>query len=398
MRKLQDILAAGLAVTLLLCAGIATAQTEAAAPASEAGGAAVVPAIPAPLEPLYVRNLTEIGTGRNDGNPSWSRSGMLLSFERSIGDKKELHVLLADGTLVQMLYYLPAAAGGEMKFFFPGVVEDISYNAGYAWSPDDLSFVFMSNAGTGNYDLYRGDLGGESFVRLTQHKEKDGQADWLPRGNSVVFVSGRTGKGDLYLLDLATQGLTRLTSDGKENLYPQWSPDGKRIAFMAGSSENHDIIVMGDLQGPARSRRALATWAYDDIRPVWSPDGTKIAFYTNFDPSGDPHAWSIVVVSADGSDPAEGEGLATRVVARDVITDAERGPAWMPDSDRIVYVKNDRHEYHPLYVASVREGTNRLLQTDTKMNHDVACGPDGTIAFRAQVDQWDQIFIAKMKE
>jgi len=28
----------------------------------------------------------------------------------------------------------------------------------------------------------------------------------------------------------------------------------------------------------------------------------------------------------------------------------------------------------------------------------VVPGPDGTIAFRAQVDQWDQIFAAKMKE
>ncbi len=36
-------------------------------------------------------------------------------------------------------------------------------------------------------------------------------------------------------------------------------------------------------------------------------------------------------------------------------------------------------------------------KTDTKMNHDVACSADGTIVFRAQVDQWDQIFVAKMK-
>jgi hypothetical protein len=32
------------------------------------------------------------------------------------------------------------------------------------------------------------------------------------------------------------------------------------------------------------------------------------------------------------------------------------------------------------------------------MNHDVACSPDGTIAFRAQVNQWDQIFVAKIKD
>jgi Tol biopolymer transport system component len=386
-------------ILLLLRAG-AVAETDGPAPVAgeSAPEAAPVPEVPPPIEPLFVRPFTEVGTGRNDGNPSWSRGGMLISFERSMGDKKELHVLLADGRPVQTLYHLPAAPGGEMKFFFPGVVEDISYNAGYTWSPDDMSFVFMSNAGSGNYDLYHGALGGAAFRRLTEHKEKDGQAEWSPREDAVVFVSGRTGKGDLYLLDLAAQGLTRLTADGRENLYPQWSPDGTRIAYMAGSSENHDIVVLGDLRGPARSRRALTTWVHDDIRPVWSPDGKRIAFYTNYDPSGDRGAWSIVVVNAGGSDPTEGEGLAARIVARDVITDVERGPAWMPDSTRVVYVKNDRHDYHPLYVVDVRDGASRLFQTGTKMNHDVACSIDGTIAFRAQVDQWDQIFIAKMKE
>jgi len=37
------------------------------------------------------------------------------------------------------------------------------------------------------------------------------------------------------------------------------------------------------------------------------------------------------------------------------------------------------------------------VKTDTKMNHDVACSVDGGIAFRAQVDQWDQIHIMKLK-
>jgi Tol biopolymer transport system component len=70
----------------------------------------------------------------------------------------------------------------------------------------------------------------------------------------------------------------------------------------------------------------------------------------------------------------------------------------MPDSRRIVYVKNERQEYHPIYVVNVRDKVSKLLKTDTKMNHDVACSSDGTIAFRAQVDQWDRIFVARMKD
>jgi hypothetical protein len=38
------------------------------------------------------------------------------------------------------------------------------------------------------------------------------------------------------------------------------------------------------------------------------------------------------------------------------------------------------------------------LQTGTNINDDVTCSRDGTIAFRAQVNQWDQIFIARTRD
>ncbi len=122
---------------------------------------------------------------------------------------------------------------------------------------------------------------------------------------------------------------------------------------MHGSNENHDIVLINDAARPAESQRALTTWTSDDLRPVWSPDGRKIAFYSNYNAAGDPRAWSLAVIAADGSDPAEGDGLAACVVATDIIPDVEAGPAWMPDSNRIVFVKNDRQEYNPLYVADV---------------------------------------------
>jgi len=52
----------------------------------------------------------------------------------------------------------------------------------------------MSNGGEGNYDLYAGDMGGKTVTQLTEHKEKDGQPDWSPVSNTIVFVSGRSGK------------------------------------------------------------------------------------------------------------------------------------------------------------------------------------------------------------
>jgi Tol biopolymer transport system component len=350
------------------------------------------------IEPLFVRPLVQIESGRNDSNPVWSSGGAFIAFERSAGDKKEIRITLPDGTPIQTVYFRLSDGRKEMKFFFPGVSEETSYNAGITWSPDQCRFVYMSNGGEGNYDIYLQDLGDHAPVRLTDHKEKDGQAHWSPIADRIVLVSGRTGNGDIYLQDLRTRALTRLTRGGKAYLYPQWSPDGKRLVMMHGSNENHNIILINDETKPMESQKILTTWPYDDLRPIWSPDGKKIAFYSNYNPAGDPKIWSIIVIAADGSDPTEGEGLAAKVVAMDIIPDVEVGPAWMSDSSRIVFVKNERQEYNPIYLADLKEKTTIPLKTETKMNHDITCSADGTIAFRAQVDQWDQIFVMKLKD
>ena len=351
--------------------------------------------VPRMVEPLWIRELTEIKPGRNDSSPVWSPSGELIAFERSIGDKKEIIIASQGGMIIQKIY-LQLPDDDSMQFFLPGTFEEVSYNSGISWAPGGDRFVVMSNGGAGNYDLYLGAIGSDGTKRLTDHTAKDGLAHWSPVDDHLVFVSGRTGYGDIYLMDLTTRSLRRLTRGDKEYLYPQFSPDGQKIVMTYGSNENHDIYLIGDVKDPFGTPKPLTTWPYDDLRPVWSPDGTKIAFYTNYNEENDPKVWSLVVIAADGSDPREGEGLAMKVVAMDIIPDVEQGPAWMPDSHRIVYVKNDRQAYNPIYIVDIGERANFLLRTGAKMNHDVTCSADGTIAFRAQVEQWDHIHVAQV--
>ena len=396
LKVLQSRVTGCAVLALLLMARMGVAADAQSAPTDTVSGAAGTAKQAEALEPLFVRPLTTIEAGRNDSNPQWSPRGSFLAFERSQGDKKEIRIVYPDGSEAQTVYF-QLSDGGDSKFFFPGVYEEVSYNAGIAWAAGEDRFLFMSNGGAGNYDLYLQEVGAAAAVRLTDHKEKDGQAHWSPVADAVVFVSGRTGNGDLYLLDLRTKALTRLTRGGKAYLFPRWSPDGKKIAMMHGSNENHDILLMADAARPTESLKPLTTWPADDLRPVWSPDGRKIAFYSNYNQAGDPKLWSLFVVEASGSDPTEGDGLAAKAVATDVIPDLDSGPAWMPDSARILYVKNERQEYNPLYVADVAQRTSRPIRTDTRMNHDVACSTDGTIAFRALVNQWDQIFLMRLE-
>jgi Tol biopolymer transport system component len=355
------------------------------------------PAESAAIEPEFVRPLLPVALGRNDSNPVWSPAGDMIAFERSRGDAREIVVAHSSGAILQTIHQQNAAVPGKAQFFFPGVVDPTSYNSGISWSPDGKRFVFMSNGGEGNYDLYLREADGR-ITRITTDKEKDGHGHWSPARNQIAFISGRSGKGDVYLLDLATKSTTRLTRGESPYLYPQWSPDGKRLAVIHGANENHDVYVLEPGRNPPVPPRALTTWPYDDLRPVWSPDGKRIAFYTNYNPAGDPRTWAIAVVAADGSDPTEGEGLAARVVATEVVPDVERGPAWMPDGRRIAYVRDDREAFYPIYIADVDSRTSVLVRTGTKMNHDVTCSAGGVIAFRAQVDQWDQVYVTKLKD
>src|SRR6266568_3323177 len=345
---------------------VAVALPAAAAEEPAAAGASE----PAGIEPEFVRPLVPIARGRNDSNPVWSPSGDLIAFERSRGDNKEIVVVRSNGDIVQTIHHQSSAVTGQNPFFFPGVVEQTSYNSGISWSQDGKRFVFMSNGGEGNYDLYLREPDGR-IIRITTDKEKDGHGHWSPAHDRIAFISGRSGKGDVYLLDLAA---------------------------IQGENENHDIYVLEPGRTPPVPPKPFSSWRYDDLRPVWSPDGRRLAFYTNYNPAGDPKTWAIVVVAADGSDPTEGEGLAARVVATEVVPDVERGPAWMPDNRRIAYVRDERQAYNPIYIADVDSRTSTLVRTGTKMNHDVTCSPGGLIAFRAQVDQWDQVYVAKLKD
>ena len=70
----------------------------------------------------------------------------------------------------------------------------------------------------------------------------------------------------------------------------------------------------------------------------------------------------------------------------------------MPDSRRIIYIKKDEHGYDPIYMVDTEAKTNLAINTGTKMNHDVVCSLHGVLAYRAQVEQWDRIYVTELKE
>jgi Tol biopolymer transport system component len=377
----------------------ALAVVPAAAPAEDPADAEseIVPAFVRPLFPRLEK-------GRNDSSPSWAPDGELIAVERAEEARREIVIAWPDGMVARTVYYQANEDDPGLGALLPGLGKSVSYNSGFTWSPAGARFVFMSNAGEGNYDLYLGNFAGKAAERLTRDPQKDGQPHWSPNGGPVVFVSGRSGAAQLFLLDVDTRRTIPISNGDQAYLYPRWSPDGRRIAAMHGANENHDIVVLDGVPpklgaaGPEVKQRFLTTWLHDDLSPSWSPDGKRIAFYSNYNAENDPKTWSLVVVEADGSAPTEGDGLVARVVAHNVIPDVSMGPAWLPDSKRIAYVRNDKHAYNPIYIVDVESKQSRRLATGTNINHDLATSPSGVLAFRAQVDQWDQIFLVKLAD
>jgi hypothetical protein len=121
-----------------------------------------------------------------------------------------------------------------------------------------------------------------------------------------------------------------------------------------------------------------------------------VAFYSNYSPGGEEKEWSIVAVPADGSGPSKGAALAKLAVATNVVTDPEVGPAWLPWGRAVVYARNLKAEWNPIYAVDTETREELRIETQTRMNHDLTCSRMGLLAFRAQIASWDDIFVAPL--
>jgi dipeptidyl aminopeptidase/acylaminoacyl peptidase len=379
-------------VTLAL-SFLALSLTLAASPASPEVLSKALGMIARELAP---RNVTATAE-QNEGNPRFSPDGRYLSFERRSGSAQALFVVDTEGLerAAERISSQPpaAAASAEDALLGAGRADD-SYNAQISFHPDARSFVFTGNGGSGVYRIYEGRLGESSPRAITAQSKEDGHPAVSPDGRWLVYVSARAGIGKLILRD--TTGAERqLTTGDKIDLFPAWSPDSRSVAYTSGDNDNHDVFVI-DVTAPQPVARQLTTWKFDDLRPTFSADGALVAFYSNYSPSGEEKEWSIVAVPADGSGPAKGAALAKLAVATNVVTDPEVGPAWLPWGRAVVYARNLKAEWNPIYVVDAETREEMRLETRTRMNHDLACSRRGLLAFRAQVSSWDDIFVVPL--
>ncbi len=368
---------------------IAASQFEGGEPAP------VPPVIETELAPVNVSSTSE----RNEWNPRFSPDGRYLSFERREGSAQAILIVDVDALDAPPVRVssMRGDSGSSLEAQFLGLgAGDESFNTQLSFFPEGSRFVFTGNEGSGIYRIYQGGLAESAPVALSSESKEDGHPALSPDGRWLVYVSARRGVGKLYLRDLATGEERSITEGDRMDLFPAWSPDGTSLAYTSGDNDNHDVFVIRGVTGLTPETVQLTSWSFDDLRPTFSPDGSAIAFYSSYNPAGEDKVWSLVVVPADGSSPTKGAALAERAFAVNVVKDPEVGPAWLPVGKQLIYARNVKKEFHPIYLVDAVTKEERRIETGTRMNHDLACSRRGVLAFRAQVASWDDIFVVPL--
>jgi len=379
---------------LVLAASAASAhstQSEGGEPASP-----TLVVIESHLAPVNLSATSE----RNEWNPRFSPDGQYLSFERREGAAQAILIVdteAPEAPPIRVSSMKQEASSVEAAFLSLGA-DDESFNTQLSFfpkGPDGSRFVFTGNEGSGIYRIYEGGMAGAP-VALSSESKEDGHPAVSPDGRWLVYVSARKGVGKLYLRDLSTGEERPITEGDEMDLFPAWSPDGTSLAYTSGDNDNHDIFVIRGVTGLTPETVQLTSWSFDDLRPAFSADGSSIAFYSSYNPAGEDKVWSIVAAPADGSGPKKGAALAARAFAMNVVKDPEVGPAWLPGGQSLVYARDSKKEFNPIYVVDAATKEERRIETGTRMNHDLVCSSRGVLAFRAQVASWDDIFLVPL--
>jgi Tol biopolymer transport system component len=163
--------------------------------------------------------------------------------------------------------------------------------SGLAWSEDSKSLAYVSDG-----SIWVAPAAGGQPVRVTDGKAGSGdprtaadrQPQWSPKGNWILFETGRRGNADLVVVSADGLSSSFVASAGADEGSASWAPDGRSIAYVERSPEHFSgrllVVAINPQTGRAEGAPRELYAAKDDrgggwsiARPEWSPDGTQLA-------------------------------------------------------------------------------------------------------------------------
>ena len=282
----------------------------------------------------------ERGTAGDVRNPTWSRDGRLVTYDRGRAGRERLgyqplQTLYSENTPFELAHLGRLGAysrdGRHLAISEPAGIDEwaitvmdadgtsperVFFEKGAAalgpqWSHDGRQIVFGLGGGFVTRDtparimMMQAD---GSNVRVLTTGAGAGFPSVSPDGKRLVFRVWGKGADErgLRILTLESGAVTRLT-DNEHDTFPGWSPRGDSVAFTSWRNGDYDIYT---IRPDGTGLKQLTTTTGNDAHSSWSPNGEYLTFSSSrygfkdeaplFDDQPQPYG-EIFVMRADGT-------------------------------------------------------------------------------------------------
>jgi eukaryotic-like serine/threonine-protein kinase len=263
-------------------------------------------------------------------------------------------------------------------------MERVTFDAGLTISPalsrDGRLLAYASQrSGRGDLDIWVQQASGGAPIRVTDDPADDGDPEFSPDAQQIVFRSERQRPG-IYVTSAFGGSARLLVADGR---YPRLSPDGTQLAYWSGlfrgdpAQRGTSLFVLplnGGTPQPIAQNFMVA------LDPVWAPDGRSLLFLGRSNPS-DPvtEAFDVWWAPLDGGAPVRTGLLDRHDFRRSARRERLALGRWLSDGSFLFAVDGEIWSLRISPSSGEITGNGRRLALGSGTYRGIAISDDGQI-------------------